>query len=74
MPLPLFPLALPATAPPRHSLADASPPPRLVSPEFGRAIGAGIENFVGARDDGGLSTKDVSVVMKVSSPSSGRIA
>jgi len=71
MPLPLFPLALPADAPPLPPLVGASPP-RLMNPELGRAIGAGIANFVGAREDGGLSTKDVSVVMKVSSPRSGR--
>ena len=33
---------------------------------------AGVANLVGARDEGGLSMKDVSVVMKVSSTQSGR--
>jgi len=72
MPLPLFPLAVAPAASPLPPLVGASPSPRLLSPELGRAIGAGVANLVGAREDGGLSTKDVSVVMKVSSPKSGR--
>ena len=35
-------------------------------------MGAGVANLEGAREEGGFSTKDVSVVIKVSSPKSGR--
>lgn len=75
MPLPLLPLifarATPALAfmPP---LAGASAPPRLFMPELGRAAGAGVANLFGTREEGGFSTKDVSVVMNVSSPKSVR--
>lgn len=73
-----FPLAiplllkLPCDAPPLPPLGWVSPPTRLLSPEMGRAMGAGVANLVGAREEGGFSTKDVSVVIKVSSPKSGR--
>jgi len=73
IPLPLPPLTLfPRAAPPLAPLADTSPTPRLLSPELGRTMGAGVANLVVAREDGGLSTKEVSVVMNVSSPKSGR--
>jgi hypothetical protein len=75
IPLPRLPLRLPRAAPPLPPippLDEASPPPRLLSPELGRAAGAGVANLVGAREDGGFSTKEVSVVMNVSSPKSGR--
>ena len=76
MPLPLLPLKLPRGTPPllfMPPLAGASPPPRLFIPELGRAAGAGVANLFGTREDGGFSTKEVSVVMKVSSPKSVRI-
>lgn len=72
MPLPLPPLPTAPPKPPLPPLIGASSPPRSLSLELGRAAGAGVANLVGAREDGGFSTKDVSVVMNVSSPRSGR--
>ena len=75
MPLPLLPLIFARATPPlafMPPLAGASPPPRLYSPELGRAAGAGVANLFGARDEGGFSTNEVSVVMNVSSPKSVR--
>ena len=76
MPLPLLPLKFPRVGPPlvfMPPLAGASPPPRLLIPELGRAAGAGVANLFGTRDEGGFSTKEVSVVIKVSSPKSVRV-
>ena len=76
MPLPLAPLILPRGNPPllfMPPLAGASPPPRLFITELGRAAGAGVANLFGAREEGGFSTKEVSVVMNVSSPKSVRL-
>ena len=73
IPLVLFPLPLlPRINPPRTLLFGISPPPRLLSLELGRGIGAGVANLVVFLEEGGLLTKEVSVVMKVSSPKSGR--
>ena len=73
IPLPLVPLpTLPRAGPPLEPREDASAPPRLLKPELGREGGAGVANLVEAREEGGLSTKDVSVVRKVSSLKSGR--
>jgi len=38
-------------------------PPRLIRPDGGLALGAGVANFEMDFEDGGLSTKDVSVVL-----------
>ena len=80
IPLPLFPFAPPCATPPplppppplssRNRISP--PPPRLLKTELGRGTGAGVANLEGAREDGGFSTNDVSVVMNVSSPNSGR--
>ena len=73
MPLPLTPLTLlPRVAPPLPPLDETSPALRLLSPDVGRAAGAGVANLVESREEGGLSTKEVSVVIKVSSLKSGR--
>ena len=73
MPLPLLPRAvLPREFPPRSTLTELSTLPRRLGPEPGRLMGAGVVNLVGALEDGGLSMKEVSVVMKVSSTKSGR--
>jgi len=72
IPLPLLTLALPRTGPSLAPLAGTSAPPRPLSPELERAAGAGVANLVGTREDGGFSTNEVSVVMNVSSPKSGR--
>jgi len=65
-PLPRVPRDPPLAAPP---LPDGAAPPRLEElPTL--EDGAGVANFGAAFDEvGGLSTKDVSVVMKVVSPS-----
>ncbi len=69
IPLPLPPLPLPLTGTPLP-LPATSPPPLLLSPDPGLLAGAGVANLVGTRELGGLSTKLVSVVKKVSSPKS----
>lgn len=38
-------------------------PPRLLSPEGGLEVGAGVANFDVDFEDGGLSTNEVSVVL-----------
>jgi hypothetical protein len=59
-PLPRAPRILPLAAPPR---AAGTAPPRLGGPAT-RDVGAGVENLgVAFEDVGGLSTKDVSVVL-----------
>ena len=72
MPLPLPPLPVAPPKPPLPPLIGASSPLRGLRLELDRAAGAGVANLVGAREDGGFSTKDVSVVKNVSSPRSGR--
>lgn len=61
MPLPLVDplvvLPVPAVAPPRAVPLPLAPPPRVTRD------GAGVENLDGALEDGGFSTKDVSVVL-----------
>lgn len=73
IPLPLGALRFPRVfAAPLLAPLETSPtPPRLPTPELGRAAGAGVVNLVGMRDEGGLSINDVSVVRKVSSAKSG---
>jgi len=64
-PLPRVPRSPPRAAPP---LPAGAAPPRP-APAI-REAGAGVANFgVGFEDVGGFSTKDVSVVMNVVSPS-----
>lgn len=74
MPLPLvvcpLPVPLPAVDPPRPAL-PASSPPLLFRPLAGLCAGAGVANLLCAFVLGGLSTKLVSVVRKVSSARSG---
>ena len=60
-PLPRVPRKLPLVAPPR---AAGAAPPRLGAVAT-RDVGAGVENLgVAFEDVGGLSTKDVSVVLE----------
>lgn len=70
MPLPLvaapLPVPLPAVGPPLPNL-PVSAPPLFVRPGTGLCAGAGVANLEGAFVLGGLSTKLVSVVRKVSS-------
>lgn len=67
--LPLAPRAFPFVAPPLLPFVRSSPP-RLLGPELGRAVCAGVANLVGIREDGCLSQNDVSLVKNVSSPAS----
>ena len=61
-PLPRIPLPAPRPDPP---LAPPRPsvPPRLLRPDAGLLVGAGVTNFDVSFDDDGFSTKDVSVVL-----------
>lgn len=59
-PLPLPPRPVPCAMPPR-----LAPAPPLFSPELGREEGAGVANLELDLDEtGGLSTKEVSVVLE----------
>ena len=56
---PLMPLPMPPRLPPRGSI-----PPRLLSPDGGLDVGAGVANFDVDFEDGGFSMNEVSVVLE----------
>jgi hypothetical protein len=60
-PLPRVPRRPPRAAPP---LPAGGTPPRVAIREVGAAAVAGVENFEVAFEEGGLSTKEVSVVLQ----------
>ena len=61
-PLPLVPLPIPRPNPPRAPPV-ALAPPRLLSPDGSLEVGAGVVNLEVDFEDGGFSTKEVSVVL-----------
>jgi hypothetical protein len=61
-PLPRTPLPNPRADPPLAA-PRTSVPPRLLRPDGGLAVDAGVANFEMDFEDGGFSTKDVSVVL-----------
>lgn len=62
-PLPRIPRPVPRAVTPLAA-PRLSDPPRLLSPDAGRLVVAGVTNFDADFDGGGFSTKDVSVVLQ----------